>query len=37
MATDQEMIDAVRRAFAAEPRPEHFANYQGLRGSGEIE
>jgi hypothetical protein len=28
MATDQEMINAVRHAFAAEPRPEHFTNYR---------
>jgi hypothetical protein len=26
MPTDQEIIEAVRHAFAAEPRPEHFAN-----------
>ncbi len=26
MATDQEIIDAVRQAFAAEPRPEHFTD-----------
>ncbi len=28
MATDQEIIDAVRHAFATEPRPEHFTNYR---------
>jgi uncharacterized protein DUF6714 len=27
MATDQEIIDAVRHAFAAEPRPEHFTDH----------
>ena len=27
MATDQEMIDTVRHAFAAEPRPEHFTDH----------
>ena len=27
MATDQETIDAVRQAFAAEPRPEHFTDH----------
>jgi hypothetical protein len=26
MATDQEIIDAVRLAFAAAPRPEHFTD-----------
>jgi hypothetical protein len=28
MATDQEVIDAVRRAFVAEPRPEHFTDHR---------
>jgi hypothetical protein len=28
MATDQRLIDAVRHAFGAEPRPEHFTNYR---------
>jgi hypothetical protein len=28
MAADQELIDAVRHAFAAEPRPEHFTDHQ---------
>lgn len=27
MATDQEMSDAVRHAFGAEPRPEHFTDH----------
>jgi hypothetical protein len=27
MATDQEMINAVQQAFAAEPRPEHFTDH----------
>jgi hypothetical protein len=27
MATDQEIINAVRHAFAAEPRPEHFTDH----------
>jgi hypothetical protein len=27
MATDQEMIDAVRHTFAAEPRPKHFTDH----------
>lgn len=27
MATDQEIIDEVREAFRAEPRPQHFTNY----------
>jgi hypothetical protein len=27
MATDSEIIEAVRHAFAAEPRPEHFTDY----------
>jgi hypothetical protein len=28
MATDQEIIDTVRHAFAAEPRPEHFTDHR---------
>ena len=28
MATDQNIIDTVRQAFAAEPRPEHFTNHK---------
>ena len=27
MATDQEIIDAVREAFGSEPRPQHFTNH----------